>query len=373
MVGQGARNLILLSRTGMTSEAAIALMAELLAQKVNAVAFKCNVSDTEALSLALRDCGSMPPIKGSIQASLALKVSIQTEPSISRHLNADEPKDAIFENFSLENFKLALAPKVQGSYNLHSQLPKGMDFFILLSSVAGVTGNRGQSNYACGNTYQDALARYRNSIEEKAVAIDLSIVGSVGFIAERLGTEAAIQTSPEYMTIEENEFHAVLDHYCNPDLGILSPLQSQLVMGIHTPAELASRSHDEPVWAQTSLFRHLAYMDQDESKDHNPSQAAIRDSVDVKSLLREAISQGARGEVVCQALVLRLSKSLSIPQEDIDVNKPMHRFGIDSLVAVEIRHWFGKEMKAEVTVIEILESRSVAALSELVAARSQHV
>ena len=248
-----------------------------------------------------------------------------------------------------------------------------MDFFILLSSVAGVTGNRGQSNYSCGNTYQDALARYRNSIGERATAIDLSIVGSVGFIAERLGTEAAIQTSPEYMTIEEVEFHAVLDHYCNPALGILSPLKSQLIMGIHTPAELASKGHNEPVWAQTSLFRHLVYMDQDKVKDFEVSQTTVEDHMDVKTLLRKAISRDAMEEVVCQALIQRLSKLLSIPHEDIDVNKPMHRFGIDSLIAVETRRWFGQEMKADVTVIDILESPSVAALSSLVAGRSQYL
>ena len=63
----------------MTSEAAIALMAEFLDQKVNAVALRCDVSKVEALSAALKDCESMPPIKGCIQGSLALKVSIQKE------------------------------------------------------------------------------------------------------------------------------------------------------------------------------------------------------------------------------------------------------------------------------------------------------
>ncbi|KAL9125409.1 MAG: hypothetical protein Q9217_005385 [Psora testacea] len=353
MIRRGARNLILLSRSGMTSEPAAALMAELLDQKVNAKAVACDVSNAEALAGALEDLRSMPSIKGCIQGSLALK-------------------DGIFETFSLDDFKIALPPKVQGSWNLHNQLPKGMDFFILLSSVAGVTGNKGQSNYSCGNTYQDALARYRNSISERATAIDLSIVGSVGFIAERLGTEAAIQTSPEYMTIQETEFHAILDHYCNPALGKQSPGKSQLVMGIHPPTEIAAKGHDEPVWTYRSLFRHLTYMSSDKATGQDLSKVAAGDTVDVKTLLRKANTREAVEEVVCQALVQRLSKSLSIPKADIDVNKPMHRFGIDSLVAVEIRHWFGQEMKAEVTVVDILESRSVAALSSLVAGKSEY-
>ena len=59
---------------------------------------------------------------------------------------------------SLEDFQTAIKPKVQGSWNLHALLASEFDFFVLLSSAAGVTGNRGQANYCIGNTYQDALA-----------------------------------------------------------------------------------------------------------------------------------------------------------------------------------------------------------------------
>jgi hypothetical protein len=50
------------------------------------------------------------------------------------------------------------------AWNLHHCLPRDMDFFILLSSVAGLVGNRGQANYAAGNTFQDALASHRVSL-----------------------------------------------------------------------------------------------------------------------------------------------------------------------------------------------------------------
>ena len=45
-------------------------------------------------------------------------------------------------------YEEALAPKMLGSWNLHELLPRDMEFFVLLSSFAGVIGNRGQSNYA---------------------------------------------------------------------------------------------------------------------------------------------------------------------------------------------------------------------------------
>lgn len=63
--------------------------------------------------------------------------------------------------------------KARSSWNLHHQLPENLKFFVLLASVSGIIGSVGQSNYAAGNSYQDALARYRVSIGQKAVSIDL--------------------------------------------------------------------------------------------------------------------------------------------------------------------------------------------------------
>ena len=57
-----------------------------------------------------------------------------------------------------EQYVSAVRPKVQGSWNLHEYLPKDMDFFVLLSSSAGIAGSRGQGNYAAGTRYQSSLS-----------------------------------------------------------------------------------------------------------------------------------------------------------------------------------------------------------------------
>ncbi|THC88924.1 hypothetical protein EYZ11_011625 [Aspergillus tanneri] len=74
------------------------------------------------------------------------------------------------------DFSAAVRPKVVGSLNLHNAfLTQHLDFFILLSSAAGIVGNSGQANYAAGCTFQDALARYRripkrfNFLENKGI------------------------------------------------------------------------------------------------------------------------------------------------------------------------------------------------------------
>ena len=115
----------------------------------------------------------------------------------------------------LENFNAALRPKVQGSWNLHAHLPKGMDFFVLLSSTGGVFGSRGQSNYAVGNTYQDSFARYRLLLGEKAISLNLGLMLAVGFAAERQQVTDSLQAAG-YEGIYQAEFFAMLDHCCNP-------------------------------------------------------------------------------------------------------------------------------------------------------------
>jgi polyketide synthase PksN len=62
-----------------------------------------------------------------------------------------------------EELQEVLAPKVSGLVNL-DQASKGLslDFFILFSSISGSLGNVGQADYAAGNAFMDAYAKYRN-------------------------------------------------------------------------------------------------------------------------------------------------------------------------------------------------------------------
>jgi len=75
MANRGAKNLILLSRTGATRASAIELVTDLEAKQVNVATPPCDATNAETLRLALNDCLTyMPPIKGCIQGSMVLKV-----------------------------------------------------------------------------------------------------------------------------------------------------------------------------------------------------------------------------------------------------------------------------------------------------------
>lgn len=74
---------------------------------------------------------------------------------------------------------------------------------------------------------------------------------------------------------------------------------------------------------------------------------------------------------MARALAKKPSTSLSIPKEDTEVDKPIHAYGFDSLVALEIRYWHRKEIKVELAVFEILGSKSISLLSVLAARNSE--
>jgi polyketide synthase PksN len=75
---------------------------------------------------------------------------------------AGELRDGLIWNKSLADFEAVLAAKVRGVESL-DEATRGepLDFFILFSSMAGLLGNAGQSDYAFANAYLDRFAHRR--------------------------------------------------------------------------------------------------------------------------------------------------------------------------------------------------------------------
>lgn len=250
--------------------------------------------------------------------------------------------------------------KVESSWNLHTLLPK-LDFFILLSSVSGVVGNPGQSNYAAGCTFQDALSRHRNEGGQKAISIDLGVMRSIGVVAETERLQRRFQNAQAFMQIEETEFLSLLDICCDPSYHPQGH-QCQMVMGLETPASLLTRSVEPPEVLQRPLFAHFS--------QRADVSGSTGDGVDAARLFRQAESVPERAQVVVEALSKRLARTLSIKFEDVDTHQALHAYGVDSLIAVELRTWLGKEFAADVSVFEIVSGKTIEAVGELVAKTS---
>lgn len=278
-------------------------------------------------------------------------------------------QDGLFENASLEDFNAAINPKVCGTWNIHKALPEDLDFFILLSSVCGVTGSRGQTNYAAGNTYQDAFARRLVALGRKCISIDLGSILDVGMAAEK-GITAALENSG-YRGIPKVELLALLDYCCDPNLGSpLDPTRSQIITGLHGLQGLTRDQMSQIYWARNPLFSTLRAVSSS-SSDQSSSEGKLKsDQPDHATLLRSCSNANAAQSILLSALVQKLADGLNIPAHDVDAGKTVYAHGVDSLVALELRYWFQREMGVELGVIDIMQSPSLKDLARNSAEKS---
>lgn len=271
---------------------------------------------------------------------------------------------------SYEDWQAAIRPKVQGSWNLHETLPADMDFFVMLSSVAGIFGNRGQCNYAAGNTFQDALAAFRTARGMNASSINLGSVSSVGWVAENR-TSMRTHSATLFELLREDEVHGAMEFLIDPRHNKAAESdtapRSQLVLGLPT-AEMCSRNGiPPPTFLNYSLFTHLRTAATQKDKE-----TGTQNAISTATLLAAASTTDEAVAVVTNGIVERLSSLLAVPASELDA-KRFGFGGIDSLVAMEFRSWIVKELKAEVSLLDIMGAQNVAALSAKIAQVSRLV
>ena len=113
-----------------------------------------------------------------------------------------------------------------------------------------MTGTRGQSNYATGNSYQDALARHRISRGEEAISLNLGAILSIGVAAEKDLSESLDRDG--FVGLPKRELPALLDHCCDPSTPLSAPWSSQIVTGLG-----AIEQGRQGYWTQKPMFRIL--------------------------------------------------------------------------------------------------------------------
>lgn len=263
-------------------------------------------------------------------------------------------------------WELTVRSKAGTSFVLHSLLPRNLDFFVLLSSLAGIVGTVGQANYAAGCTFQDAIARYRASNNEKSLSVDIGWMRSVGVIAENVAYQKHRENQADIGRIETEEFLTLLEIYCDPRRPLQAPQESQILIGVVTPADLLSAGQEVPAILQRPIFGY-------HSLERRELRAgSLRDTKKSPAVLfKQAQSAEDRSSVVLDALAGKLSRALSISSEDIDSDQRLSSYGVDSLVAVELRNWIAKDFAADIAVYDIMGGLTVAALASLVSQRSK--
>jgi NAD(P)-dependent dehydrogenase (short-subunit alcohol dehydrogenase family) len=357
MVHNGARNLIFANRSGDTKQEAKDTIEVLRKEGAVVQVYACDVAEEDQLELLIRESSKgRSPIRGVIQSAMVLKVS--SIPVPLQVWDTDYEQDNMLEKMTVDEFNAVTRPKVQGTSNLHSQLPRNLDFFIMLSSVSGIIGNASQAAYAGANTFLDSFSAFRNSLGLPATTIDLGVILGIGHVAESKELAKAMERQG-FEGTQENELMALLKSaVCNPRHG---GSQSHIVTGMGTWSTSALGNFSAPLF---SHFRRLA--------QRVPGGDA-NTATSLKTALSKIDSLTEATQLVCSALVAKVSALCMVPEETISPTKPVTDYGIDSLVAVEMRNWVFLEMDCQIAILELMANQSIESLAGKIAGRSRLV
>lgn len=254
---------------------------------------------------------------------------------------------------TVEDWNLALAPKLRGTVNLETVLGEDLDFFVMLSSTGAVCGNIGQSNYAAGCGFQDALARHRVRRGRAAYSINVGPVTDVGYVSENPEVAEALRRAG-MGDISVADLLAVLDH------SVGHPLDGGCVVGAVRNGGTDGR------WMRRRLFANLARRDGTSKREEG-------ESTDISSMLGAAERFEDAVEIVCDAILQQLSKLMATPVETLSATRSLDSYGVDSLVAVELRNWIGAYLAANVQLMVLRGTSSINALAKIVAKESRLV
>ena len=250
-----------------------------------------------------------------------------------------------------------LSPKVLGTLNLHSAtLDCPLTFFTMTSSVISLIATVTQASYAAANAFQDAFARYRASQKLPAQALAFGLILDVGVASQREDLQRSLNRNGLYGT-HEKELHKLLESAFlaqagKPEYGQDPRAGAHLLTGLEPNKALEldkkGQGADFP-WFNDVRFGSIVQAMQDLAQETSSSSggASIKDQL-------AAAAESERPLIVTGALAERLAKLLFIDVDDIDASKSASSYGLDSMIATELRNWMVKSFGVDFSALEIL-------------------
>ncbi|KAI2791888.1 Hybrid PKS-NRPS synthetase lepA [Penicillium oxalicum] len=278
---------------------------------------------------------TLPPIAGVCNAAMVLT-------------------DRMFANMDADAINQTLNPKVNGSKYLDEVFANTpLDFFILLSSCGAIMGSKGQSNYHAANMYMSALATQRRERGFAASIIHIGFVTDVGYTTRNKGTLKDVWAQFEFRFLSEMDVHhafaeAIVSGRPN------SHRSCEVGVGINPLTEPFTADR-KPAWATDPRFSHYL-----PSTNLQNEVVARSRQEDLKERLMDVSTEDEAVKITQKAFSSKLETMMQLPVGSVSVQVSLIELGIDSLVAVDIRNWFLRELGADIPVLKILGGDSVA-------------
>ncbi|TGJ81686.1 hypothetical protein E0Z10_g7081 [Xylaria hypoxylon] len=339
MVHRGARYVVISSRSPKVKEQWLAKMRGFGA---DVRVFVCDITDRAAvLDLYRLIEFSLPQVAGVCQGAMVLE-------------------DVTISNMSLDSLLKVTKPKVLGSIHmdeLFQDRDHDLEFFIFFSSAGSIIGNVGQGNYAAGNMFMTALAERRRRRGQIASVMHIGPIYGVGYLNNHNLDFSFYENSTKkpMVPISERDF---CQHFA--EAVIAGQLGSQpdcleITSGL---AKVESPHESGPV---------LSHMVLDQVENIVDTRSRLK--VSLKTQLVEVRGLEQLAAIIREALLSKLSDlfqmELSTLSHAQSSTMRLDEMGTDSLIAIEIRTWFVKELQVNIPVLKILGGMTVDDLSNM--------
>lgn len=361
MVDHGACEIIYMSRSAGLTNKDDAFVHELQSMGCSVKLVSGDATKFEDVNKAI--ASATYPLKGIVQMSMVVSNENYTKMSFSE-------------------WTASVAPKVQGTWNLHNaSVAAGLDldFFLMFSSVSGIVGQAGQANYASGNSFLDSFAQYRNDLGLAASVVDMGAVEDVGWISEHQGMMGKMSRSGFKPVLEQEVIDAMAismlvhnkpSQAAEKALATASKNNSYF---IHKNTFLVGLAlliplHDPSNYVIWKKDRRMA------SYHNNSVVGATAGSTDIlKSYLTKTqadpsiLKSTEASKLFAVEIGKKLLDLLLKPQDDLNTSLPLLDLGLDSLVALELRAWIKQVFSFDLPMLEMMSIGSLDILGQHVA------
>ncbi|KAL2065354.1 hypothetical protein VTL71DRAFT_3024 [Oculimacula yallundae] len=356
MVENGAKHLILLSRSAGKSEEDKAFFVELNEAGCSVQCFPCDITDEPAVRSAISQASM--PIAGIMQMAMVLR-------------------DVGVMDMDIETWNAAIQPKVTGTWNVHNLAPKELDFFVLFSSSCGLMGYYGQANYAAANTFMDAFVQYRQRKGLACSVMDIGAVDDVGFVSRTPQAKENMLANAGRLMTEQN-FLDSLQLVIARSSPKYAPPPSTRIGGFMNPGQVAQMLESRlPIMdpQNTILWKRDPRLGIYRNIENVATEGGLDAGDVLKAFLATMLTSPSKLEektsvtLLAQEIANRVSTFLMRGDDDMDLSHTLAIAGVDSLVAIELRNWWKQNLGVDVSVLELMNGGSFMQLGELAAQR----
>ncbi|KAL4935944.1 hypothetical protein BDV06DRAFT_228348 [Aspergillus oleicola] len=338
MVSKGAHHIVLTSRNPKVDPEWIESMAR---QEAKIIPLAMDISNRESVLKVYRTIQrELPPIGGVANGALVLA-------------------DCEFVQTTVDIMQQNFAPKIQGSLVLDELSGPNVDleFFILFGSMTGIIGNWSQSAYSAATGFQAGLIHRRRARGLVGSIIHPGVISGVGYIA-RKGSSLAqhVRAATGSFLLSERDVEKLFAEAIlagSPQSG----RNPELITGTPpiNPAE-----HPDIVWYQNPItWDFVHYCEQS-----NQKQAGGNHYSSIRVELESALSMQEVSAIVTAGLTAKVRSKFNLSSDTpLAPFTQLQDLGMDSLVAVDLRTWFAKELAVEIPLLQILSGGSIRELT----------